>query len=346
MKPRTTSLALSLLLAGLAYSQDAAPAPATAAPKQATTPTAPRRPMPQKPGVPGVQRPIAAVKPQFSYSVEGVPDWLAIDEFIWVSNKPKNTVSRLDPKTGKVMATIPVGAKPCAGLAIGFGSLWVPNCGDNTISRVDLKTDKVVATIPAGIAHTEGCIATSPDSVWMPSDAKGLLLRIDPADNRIVAEIQVPEGSYCAAYGEDSVWLTSTEKNVLTRIDPRTNLIKETIEVGKKPRFLTVGEKAVWTLNQEDGSVTRVDPKTNKVEATITVGVPGGGGDISAADGSVWVTAFTIPISRIDPATNKVVQQFTGDGGDAIRAGKGMLFVSNLRAATVWKVDPKSLDEL
>ena len=75
----------------------------------------------------------------------GTPDWLAIDEDAWVSNKPKDSVSRLDPKTNKVTATIAVGKPPCSGVAAGFGSLWVPNCGDQTMSRVDLKTGAVIA---------------------------------------------------------------------------------------------------------------------------------------------------------------------------------------------------------
>jgi len=64
-------------------------------------------------------------------------------------------------------------------------------------------------------------------------------------------------------------------------------------------------------------TVGAIDPKTNKVAATIEVGVPGEGGDIAAGEGSVWVTSFEFPISRIDPASNTVVQQFAGKGGDA-----------------------------
>jgi YVTN family beta-propeller protein len=130
----------------------------------------------------------------------------------------------------------------------------------------------------------------------------------------------------------------------VTRVDPQTNLIVETIPVGKAPRFVAAGLGAVWTLNQGDGSVTRIDPKTNKVVATIEVGVPGGGGEIAAGEGSVWVTAFQYPLSRIDPATNTVVQQFFGEGGDAVRVGLGWVWLSNLRAGNVWRLDPKRIE--
>jgi len=300
---------------------------------------------PAKTGVktPGVQIPIASLKPDAIFEVPGSPDWIAVGDSVWISNKPKNSVTRLDPKTNKVVETISVGKAPCSGLAIGFDSLWVPNCGDQTVSRVDLKTGKVTAIFPAGIADSEGGLAASPDSIWMLTDKKGTLARIDPATNKVVAEIYVARGSYMAAFGEGAIWVTSTAGNLVSRVDPNTNLVTDTIAVGKSPRFLAVGENAVWTLNQGDGTVSRIDLKTNKVVATIEVGVPGEGGDIAAGEGSVWVTSFGFPISRIDPASNKVVQQFVGKGGDALRVGLGSVWLSNYEAGTVWRIDPKRI---
>jgi YVTN family beta-propeller protein len=212
------------------------------------------------------------------------------------------------------------------------------------VSRVDLKTNKVTATFPMGIADSEGGLAASPDSIWMLTDKNGTLARIDPATNKVAAEIYVAPGSYMAAFGEGAVWITSTAKNLVSRVNPDTNLVTDTIPVGKAPRFLAIGEGAVWTLNQGDGSVTRIDFKTNKVVATIEVGVPGEGGDIAAGEGSVWVTSFGFPISRIDPASNKVVQQFVGKGGDALRVGLGSVWLSNYEAQTVWRIDPKRIE--
>jgi virginiamycin B lyase len=298
------------------------------------------------PGVktPGVQIPIAQLKPEAVYDVPGTPDWLAMDEHMWVSNGPKDSVSRLDPKSNAVVATVTTGKRPCSGLAVGFGSVWVPNCRDQTLARVDLKTNAVTATIPTTIGSSEGGIATGASSVWLMIDKRGTLVRFDPATNKPVAEIHVPPGSYGIAFGEGAVWVTSTDSNSLTRVDPATNLVVETIPVGKAPRFLAVGEGAVWTLNQGDGSVSRIDPKTNKVVATIEAGIPGDGGEITAGEGSVWATVFGIPITRIDPSTNKVVQQFVGPGGDAIRVGRGFIWLSNLEQGNVWRLDPKRIE--
>jgi virginiamycin B lyase len=303
---------------------------------------------PPRPGVktPGVKIPIERLKPEAVFEVGGHPDWLAIDEAVWVSNKPNDSVSRFDPATNRVAATIQLGAgkRPCSGLATGFGSVWVPNCGDRTISRVDVKTGTITATIATAIGDSEGSIAAGGGSVWMMTDAKGTLARFDPATNAIVAEIDVPSGSFGLTFGEGALWVTSSDHDSVTRVDPHTNLIVETIPVGKKPRFIAAGAGAVWALNQGDGSVSRIDPTTNKVIATIEVGVPGGGGDIAVGEGSVWVTSFEFPLSRIDITTNTVVQQFFGKGGDAIRVGLGSVWLSNLEAGNVWRIDPRRVE--
>ena len=305
----------------------------------------PKPARPPRPGVkaPNVRVPITALKPDAVFEVPGAPDWIAIDESVWVSNYPKNTVARLDPKSNKVIAMVAVGNKPCSGLATGFGSLWVPLCGDQALARVDLKEGKVTATIPISIGDSEGGLAEGAGSIWLVTDKKGTLARIDPATNKVVAEIQVPAGSFTVAFGEGAVWVTGTAANVLTRINPETNLVVESIPVGKAPRFLTIGGGFVWTLNQTSGDVSKVDPKTNKVVETIEVGVPGPGGEIAFGEGSVWVTSFEFPISRIDPALGKVVQQFAGEGGDAIRVGHGSVWLSNIRAGTVWRLDPRRI---
>jgi YVTN family beta-propeller protein len=204
-----------------------------------------------------------------------------------------------------------------------------------------LKTGSLTATIPITIGNSEGSIVAGAGSIWIITDAKGTLARIDPATNAVVAEVYVAPGSYGLAFGEDALWATSIERNTVARVDPHTNLIVSTIAVGKTPRFIAAGGGAVWSLNQGDGSVSRIDPATNKVVATIEVGVPGPGGDIAVGEGSVWVTAFEYPLSRIDPSTNTVVQQFTGKGGDAVRVGLGSVWLSNLEAGNVWRIDPR-----
>lgn len=301
-----------------------------------------RPPRAPKPGVstPGVKREIAGITPLAVFTTGGTPDWQVLTaDSVWVANGPMNTIHRLDPKTNQVVATVEVGKKPCSGLTEGFGSIWVPNCGDKTLSRVDEKTNAVTATLPIGPAESEGGIAASPDAVWLVTVPDGKLSRIDPKTNTVVAQVDVPAGSASVVYGGGAVWVTTPKANMLTRVDVKTNMVTDSIAVGPGPRFATVGADSVWTLNQGDGTVSRVDMKSLKV-TSIEVGIPGNGGEIAYGLGHIWATVFTIPISEIDPATNTVVRQWTGNGGDSIRAGHGSVWLSNLRDHNVWRIDP------
>jgi len=332
--PVLPALCLGTLVAVLGLPAQETPPPAEA-PKKA-----PKRP--PRPGVsaPGVKREMSTIQPDAVFPVEGTPDWQVItDEAVWVSNGPKNTIHRLSPKTNQVEAVIAVGKRPCSGLAAGFGSVWVPNCGDKSVSRIDIRTNQVVATVPVGPAQSEGGIAAGAGAVWLVTDPKGTLSRIDPATNQVSVQIAIAPNSAGCAFGEGAVWITTPEKNLLTRVDPTTNQVT-TMEVGPGPRFLTVGAGSVWTLNQGDGTVSRVDAQTGKLLANIEVGIPGGGGEIAFGAGHVWATVFQIPISEIDPATNQVIRQWVGPGGDSIRVGHNSVWLSNLREQNVWRIAP------
>src|SRR5580704_4512144 len=141
------------------------------------------------PELKSVQHPMSELHALAKFSIPGSPDWVAIGDSVWISNNPKNNISRLDPKTNQVGAVITVPTKPCSGLAIAFGSVWVPVCSDGTVQRVDPKSQKIVAVIASGVANTEGGITAGEGSIWMPSDAAGVLSRIDPATNKVEAKI-------------------------------------------------------------------------------------------------------------------------------------------------------------
>lgn len=295
------------------------------------------------PELKAVQRPMSDLHAIAKFPIPGFPDWVAIGDSVWISNKPKNSISRLDPGTNKIGATILVGKAPCSGLAVGFGSVWVPHCGDGSVWRIDMASQKILAKITSGVADTEGGIAAGEGSVWMPSDATGVLSRIDPATDKMVSRIQIPAGSYTAIVAESSVWITSTKNNLVTRVDAKTEKVIASVPVGPAPRFLAAGLGSIWVLNQGDGTVSRIDPGRNRVSATVAVGVPGEGGDIATGEGAVWVTAMGKPLSLIDPAKNRVMKQFVGKGGDALRVGLGSVWLANHEFHEVWRIDPKGL---
>ena len=296
-----------------------------------------------RPGVstPGVRRLMSELHPVATFTVEGHPDWMAVtDDAVWVTSSNLNHVVRLDAKSNQPTTIVSV-QEPCSGLAIGFGSLWIPSCGAHSLVRVDPATGRIQAEIPIGPADSEGGITVGAGSVWMASDKKGVLARIDPQTNKVLAQVAIPPGSFVPAFADGAVWITSTEHNLLTRVDPQANRAVTSIPIGPQPRFLTVGAGSVWTLNQGDGTISRVDTHSGKLIATIQAGIPGSGGEIAFGEGSVWATVFQIPITRIDPATNSVVQQWLGPGGDSIRVGHGSVWLTDLAHGKVWRLNPR-----
>ena len=65
-------------------------------------------------------------------------------------------------------------------------------------------------------------------------------------------------------------------------------------------------------------------------------------GLIFATRGTIFFSPLAdFPLTRIDPQTKKVVQQFWGAGGGAIQFGANSLWLSNRRAGTLLRIDPK-----
>jgi virginiamycin B lyase len=291
---------------------------------------------------PGVQIPLENLKPEAQIPVE-TPGWIAIGEAVIIPNQSKDVLVRIDPKTNKPLDPIPDFKKPCSGTIVAFGSIWVPNCGSQTVTRVDAKTGKNTATLSIGAAEVTMALASSTDSVWMITDAKTTLSRIDPVANQVVGELRLPAGCNTVAFGENALWVTCPSENRILRIDPNTNLVDKRIEVSAAPRAVAFGDNSVWVLCEKDGKVERIDPKTNKVIKTIELSVPNAGGNLAYSEGSLWVTQLGFPLTRIDTQIEKekVVQQFWGEGGGLISVAPGAIWLSNVNKGTVWRLDPK-----
>src|SRR4051812_11312022 len=168
-----------------------------------------------------VQRPIAELPISARQSIPGSPDWVGIgSDAVWISNRAKSTVARLNPSTAALVATVHTGRAPCSGIAVGFDSVWSPSCTDHRVDRIDVRTNTVVATVATTIGDSEGGIAVSDAAVWVVRDQHGTLLHIDPQRNAIVGQVQTAPGSFVTAFGEGALWVTSTREDLVSRVDP------------------------------------------------------------------------------------------------------------------------------
>jgi YVTN family beta-propeller protein len=147
------------------------------------------------------------------------------DGAVWVSVSPSGAgkpggLVRLNPSTGAVVATIPLGHSPHF-LAIAPGAVWVMNQSDGTVSRVDPATNQVTATITVSSeAITGGDIAATADAVWVRvSDA--LAVHIDPHTNTVIDRLGPRAGSGGVAIATTSVWFTAHDRQAIWRL-PRS----------------------------------------------------------------------------------------------------------------------------
>jgi streptogramin lyase len=255
---------------------------------------------------------------------------------VWVGSTGPDAVHRIDPKTNKPVATVKLPGEPCAGLAIGFGSLWVPLCGHpSTLARVDLHSNTLTAVLNVGPAGPEGGIAASPDSIWLVVDKNGSLARIDPATGTVRQTVQLPAGSYNPFYSDGQVWVTHVDGAEVTSVDAKVGAVSGSAKTGPNPRFLTAGAHAVWTLNQGDGSLTRIDARSRQATRTIPLGTPGHGGDISFGGGMVWTTVAKVPLSATDGTASVLHCQWTGAGGDSLGIGHGSIWLTDYHGGTL-----------
>lgn len=296
---------------------------------------------PPKAGVstPGVQIPIAKLKPEAEIPIAGAKAILGVPDAVWVG--AASGAIPIDTKTNKAGERIASLQAPCAGLATGFDSTWVPDCSGGVILRLATKTgEKKTAVASGAVAVLQG-IAAGDDSIWALTDGKGTLSRIDPETANIVAETRLPAGCTSLIHAEKSLWIACPQAGQLLRVNTLTNLVDKRIEITGGPRSAVFADGSIWVLGGENGKVSKVDVKTNKVAATVELQIPGAEGEITAGAGSIWVTAKGFPLTRIDPKTDQVMQQFAGAGGGSLRFGANALWLVNTESQTVWRIDPK-----
>lgn len=300
---------------------------------------------PAPPAPPPIRLPITNLKPDAIIDQGGDRRIAVAVDAVWVSNRSTSSLTRVDPKTnavGKPVSLGPAASGPCQPVVGAFKSLWVVLCGSKGLARLDTAAEKPPIAVAVDV-RSGGPATTGTGSIWMITDTAGTLARIDPDTNAAVAEITVPGGANALSFGLGAVWVTSSTGGTVTRINGDTNVLVEIIKVGRGPVSVAVGEGSVWTMNGGDGTVSRIDPKTNKVTETIKSGVSGTEGTIAVGEGSVWLSAPGTPLTRIDPVSNRMVQQFTGPGGGALAIGVKSLWFAATPTA-IWRVDPKRVE--
>lgn len=297
------------------------------------------------------------------------------EDAVWVANKWGKAVSRIDPDTRQVVATI----------RLEPGAYQVPVPIDPNTGQVPAKIPKSanVVTLAAGeggvwvLSSDGGGVGTITDKSGTTSWGLGSVSRIDPKTNQELARIPIGSNPALIAVGEGAVWVVNSDDGSVSRIDPKTNQVVGTISiaaisenVNKAALSMAVGEGSIWITSARANTglveviVTRVSPKTNEVVATIPV-ARAMVGHVAVGEGAVWVACSSInsrsimanstrfdpninpadwlvgSVVRIDPSTNNIVSTIPVPGY-GIAIADGSVWITHNFAATLTQIDAKT----
>jgi YVTN family beta-propeller protein len=276
----------------------------------------------------------------------------ADDSGVWIHNGVQGIVTRIDPHTNTVIATIPVEDGP-GQIGIGTDAVWVVSGGNydtSTVSKIDLHTNKVVDAIHF---PPNRFLTVSPAGVWVGSYLRNVVTRIDPYTDQVVATIAINNLPTFLSYGAGTVWTCNHGVNGLNRIDPLTNQVATQIDIGLVDGLQCGGvvaeDDAVWLTPYygadsqgndlaPDHLVERVDPATNKVVARITL--PADLDKPIAADAhGVWVFDYHKGLFRIDPRTNTYLGMLEIPNAAGVAVGAGSVWCAT-GDGTVLRIEP------
>lgn len=301
---------------------------------------------PPKAGIktPGIQIPFTNLKAEAELAIGGTPTGMLADGMtLLVPVKEAGAVTRFASRDNKAQDAWKTVEEPCGGIVKAFDSIWVPDCKKAGVARLAAKEGKLSAKAEVGLSESRVTLAANGDSVWVLSDSKGTLSRLDPENNNIVSELRIGPGCTSILSEQDALWLTCATENKLVKVDPKTNVVEKRIETALEPVAAVFGEAHLWVLGNKEGKISKIDPKTMKVVATIETGVPDGKGTIAFGDGFVWVSQVGYPLTKIEAKTDKVMQQFAGDGGGTIWFNAGSVWIADGAKKTLARFDPKRI---
>jgi virginiamycin B lyase len=180
---------------------------------------------------------------------------------VWVASRgegERGVLFRVDPARKRVVAEIPLDGVPTA-VAANRAAAWVATAGGRVLV-VDPKHNRVAGSVNTGGGPLLGfsqTIALGSGGVWLAEPFAELVVRIDPANRRVVARI--PAGAATnLAVGQGAVWVVSSRG--LLRIDPGDHRVVAAVPAAelRLTLLVTTGGGAVWAAGWN--SVARIDP--------------------------------------------------------------------------------------
>ena len=200
------------------------------------------------------------------------------DGLLYVTTEIDRSVTLIDPKTFKIVGTIPTGQPESHMLALSHDGLrgYTANVGPGTVSVLDVKARKTLKVIP--VSGNVQRIAISNDDRWVftADETAPRLAVIDTGANAVAKWVKLDGLGYGSAPTPDGRFLLIAipDANAVDVIDLKTMAVVEKVAVGKDPQEVLVRPdgKAAYVSCIGSNQVAEIDVATWKVSRTIATG--------------------------------------------------------------------------
>jgi YVTN family beta-propeller protein len=208
------------------------------------------------------------------------------DGMLYVTTELDHSVTVIDPKTLKIVGSIPTGQAESHMLALSHDGLrgYTANVGPGTVSVLDMKARKTLAVIP--VSGNTQRIAISNDDKWVftADQTAPRLAVIDTATNSVAKWVKLDGLGYGGAPTTDGRWfvIAIPDENKVDVIDLKTMTLARSVDVGKNPQEVLVRPdgKFAYVSCLSGNQVAEINLATWEVTRTIATG--------NATDGLGW----------------------------------------------------------
>ena len=200
------------------------------------------------------------------------------DGMLYVTTELEQAITIIDPKTWKVVGSIPTGQPESHMLTISHSGLrgYTANVGPGTVSVLDIKARKTLAIIP--VSGNTQRISISNDDRWVftADQVKPQMAVIDTKTNKIHTWVPLSGFGYGAALTKDGKYLLMPipAKNVVDVVDLATMKVVRSVAVGKAPQeVLTAPDgKSAYVTCIGSNQVAEINLSTWDVQRSIATG--------------------------------------------------------------------------
>jgi YVTN family beta-propeller protein len=202
-----------------------------------------------------------------------------------VLNKEDATFVIVDPASGKILGTVPVGQGPHELVASPDGKwAFASNYGTgpapgHTISMIDIAAGKELRRIDVSPLSRPHGLAFVGGKLYFTAEASKKIARYDPATDKIDWEFETGQnGTHMVLPTKDArtIFTSNISSNSVSAIQQGTDgkWTQTIINVGKGPEGIELSPdgKTVWSAHSADGGVSVIDVASKKVTQTIDLG--------------------------------------------------------------------------